>query len=157
MNVTVLYESFFGNTKQIALAMGNTRHKNIAVYHFGEFSLDQLSETDFLVVGSPTRGFRPCEQTKKFLKDLPAQSLKGKKVAAFDTRIFLDSVSSKSLKFIVKTGGYAAKHIAKALVKKGGELVIPPEGFYVTDEKGPLLEGEVERATKWAESLLTIG
>ena len=41
-----------------------------------------------------------------------------------------------------------------ALEKKGGELVIPPEGFYVGDTEGPLLEGELERAADWAKQII---
>ena len=102
-----------------------------------------------------TRGFRPCEETTKFLNNLSKNQLKGIKVAAFDTRIELNTISSKSLRFIVKTGGYAARHIAKRMVKKGGKLIAPSEGFLVTSEKGPLCKGEIERAGNWMRSLLT--
>jgi flavodoxin len=157
MNVAVVYESFFGNTWRIAKAMEKFTNGNIKVYPVDAFTLNQISETDLLIVGSPTRGFRPCELTNKFLKNIPNKGLQGIKVAAFDTRISLDFISSKSLRFMVKTGGYATKPIAKSLVKKGGELIQPPQGFFVSDEKGPLLKGEIERATRWAENLLTIG
>ena len=49
--------------------------------------------------------------------------------------------------------GYAAKPIADRLQKKGGELVVPPEGFYVADTEGPLLEGELKRAVDWANQI----
>ena len=79
----------------------------------------------------------------------------GVKVAAYDTRMALSEIESKSLRFIVKTGGYAAKHIAASLKKKGGELIAPPEGFLVAGEEGPLLKGEEERASNWAKNLLS--
>lgn len=154
MKTLVLFESYFGNTAQIAKAIGKAENQNIKVAHYSEMNWEQISAYDLLIVGSPTRKFRPCENTVKFLKDIPKNSLSGKKVAAFDTRISLDSIKSKSLKFIVDKGGYAAKHILKSLKKKGGNDVLPPEGFYVIDEKGPLAEGELERATEWAEKLL---
>jgi len=56
--------------------------------------------------------------------------------------------------FFVKIFGYAAQPIAGRLEKKGGELVIPPEGFYVDDTEGPLLEGELERAADWARQIV---
>ena len=49
--------------------------------------------------------------------------------------------------------GYAAKPIADRLEKKGGQLAVPPEGFYVTDTEGPLVEGELERAAEWARKI----
>ena len=38
-------------------------------------------------------------------------------------------------------------------VKKGGELAVPAEGFYVGDTEGPLLEDELERAAEWARKI----
>jgi len=73
--------------------------------------------------------------------------------AAFDTRFALESIDSSTVRFIVKTGGYAASTIAKELKKRGGNLVAAPEGFLVTGEKGPLKEGELERAKEWGRGL----
>jgi len=157
MKTLVLYESFFGNTAQIAQAMGKATIGEIIVRQYSEVNWEEIRSFDFLIVGSPTRGFRPCEATKKFLKSIPENGLKEIKVAAFDTRILIDSIKSKALKFIVDTGGYAAKHIQKSLIKKGGVVLVPPEGFFVSDEKGPLTEGELDRATQWTEKLLTCG
>lgn len=44
----------------------------------------------------------------------------------------------------------AAGPIAKRFVKKGGDLAVPPEGFFVAGTEGPLKEGELERAADWA-------
>jgi hypothetical protein len=57
-------------------------------------------------------------------------------------------------RFVVKTGGYAAKRIADQLKKAGGNLIVPSEGFYVEDTEGPLKAGELERAAAWAKDLL---
>jgi len=38
-------------------------------------------------------------------------------------------------------------------VKKGGRLVAEPEGFIVENKEGPLKQGELERANKWAKQL----
>jgi hypothetical protein len=56
----------------------------------------------------------------------------------------------------VRTFGYAAKPIARSLTKKGGELHLPPEGFYVQGMEGPLVEGELERAEDWARQILDV-
>ena len=39
-------------------------------------------------------------------------------------------------------------------LKKGGELALPAEGFYVEGSEGPLKEGELERAADWARQIL---
>jgi hypothetical protein len=97
---------------------------------------DQLSRLDLLVIGSPTRGFRPTEGIAKLLNPLPKNHLAGMQVAAFDTRIWLDTIDSKAFRFLVDKGGYAANTIGKMLEKKGGRLIVPSEGFLVTGEQG---------------------
>jgi flavodoxin len=156
MKTVVLYESFFGNTRQIAEAMGNslTQNNEVRVLNVSEISSKVISDAEILIVGSATRAFRPCEATKQFLKNIPENGLSGKKVAAFDTRILLSEINSKLARYLVDKGGYAAKHIAKALEKMGGKLVVPPEGFFVKGDNGPLAEGELERAAKWAEQIV---
>ena len=156
MNIIILFDSYFVTTEKIARAMGESFNENVnvKVYRISEIIWKEILDPDILIVGSPTRGFQPSEATKKFLKSIPAKNLKGVKVAAFDTRLSLSEIKSKSLRFIVKTGGYAVKHIAKALVKKGGEYIETPEGFFVSTEKGPLIEGEIQRAANWAERIV---
>jgi flavodoxin len=154
----IIYDSFFGNTEKIAQAIGNTlgSQGETEVVRVKDASQGRLKGLDLLIVGSPTRGFRPSEATLAFLKGLSANSLAGIRVAAFDTRIANSDIKSPILRFMVNFGGYAAKKIADSLTKAGGSLVFPPEGFFVKDSEGPLTEGELERATQWAKSLIAI-
>jgi flavodoxin len=107
-----------------------------------------------LVVGSPTRAFRPSPATSSFLGGIPANGLQGIKVAAFDTRMSVQEVNSPILSFFAKLFGYAAQPIAAKLKKKGGTPAIPPEGFFVKGSEGPLKEGELERAADWAKQIM---
>jgi flavodoxin I len=156
LKTVVLFESYFGNTEQIAQAIGKSLAKNneVQILNISEITWNDVAAAQILVVGSATRAFRPCEATKQFLKYIPENGLKGVKVAAFDTRILLSEIHSKVARYLVDTGGYAAKHIAKTLINKGGNLVLPAEGFLVIGEKGPLFEGELERALSWAEQIV---
>jgi flavodoxin len=97
MKTVVLYESFFGNTRQIAEAIGNslTQNNDVRVLNVSEISWSEISYTEILIVGSATRAFHPCEATKQFLKNIPDNGLKGIKVAAFDTRILLSEIIQK--------------------------------------------------------------
>ncbi len=151
MKCLIIVGSIFGNTRQIAgaVAKGVNQFADVEICDVKHFSVETVRNFQFVVVGSPTRGFRPMPEIAGFLKNLPAHSLDGKKVAAFDTRILLTTIKSSFFRFIVDKGGYAAGTIAKALQKKGGTLVMPPEGFFVLGEEGPLVEGEIERAEKW--------
>jgi flavodoxin len=150
--VLVIYDSVFGNTEKIAQAIAASL--GTQAIPVGQANAGQLAGLDLLVVGSPTRGFRPTESISKLLNELSKNHLAGVRVAAFDTRIVLETINSKALRFIVDKGGYAASTIAKTLEKKGGRLVVPPEGFFVTGEQGPLKDGELERAGEWAGKLM---
>jgi flavodoxin len=157
MKVMVLYDSLYGNTEQIARAIGEALGSpmEVSVLRVGEVRPEGLAGLDLLVAGSPTQRFNATPATSSLLNSLPSDGLKGIRVAAFDTRLTVDEMRSMSsvLSFSAKLVGdsaYAAKHIASALKKKGGVLVASPEGFYVKGAEGPLQEGEVERAAQWA-------
>ena len=156
MKALIVYDSVFGNTEKIAKAIGDSLADltSTEVVKVSEAKLEQLQGTDLLIVGSPTRAFKPTKAIVDFLIQIPSNGLKGIDVAAFDTRVNTEDVNSRILNGFVKIFGYAAKPIADKLQKKGGNLVIPPEGFFVKDNEGPLKEGELERAAKWAKQVM---
>jgi hypothetical protein len=119
-----------------------------------QFDPDQLAALSLLVVGSPTQRFRPTPAVTALLKGLPSNALQGVKVAAFDTRLTeVEIHRNRILAFFVSIYGYAARPIARLLQKKGGKLLLFPEGFLVESMEGPLLAGELERAAEWARRL----
>lgn len=152
MKALVIYDSVFGNTEKVAQAITGSLSGRVAVEIFRPDQLNpqQLAGYDLLVVGSPTRGFRPTEAMADLLKRVGSGALRDVKAAAFDTRLKADELESAGARFIVKTGGYAARRIADRLKKAGANLVAAPEGFYVQDTEGPLKPGELERAAAWA-------
>ena len=134
MKALVVYDSGFGNTEQIAQAIGKAlgSQADIETVHVSEVESGQLTGLGILVVGSPTQKFRPTGAITNFLKGIPKNGLKGVKVSAFDTRFTLSEIEKTPiLLFFVRLFGYAAKPIADRLERKGGELIIPPEGFFV--------------------------
>jgi flavodoxin len=157
MKALVVYDSVFGNTGQVAQAIGNAlgSQEEVAVLQVSDVGPEQLAGVTLLIVGSPTRQFSPTGATTSLLKSIPRNGLEGVRVAAFDTRYTENEIEQvRVLAFFVKIFGYAAKPIADRLEKKGGELVAPPEGFFVEDVEGPLLEGELERAADWAKQIM---
>jgi len=155
MKALVIYDSFFGNTEKIAQAIGQAHgaRGEIQVLRVSNAKPEDLAGVNLLIVGSPTRAFRPTPAISNFLDGIPAGGLRGVKVAAFDTGIPAQDAPS-ILRFFIKLFGYAAKPIADKLTKKGGELAVPPEGFFVKGSQGPLQEGELERAANWAKRIL---
>jgi flavodoxin len=145
MKVLVVYDSAYGNTEKIARAIGGAITGEVKVLRAGEVNPSELGSLDFLIVGSPTQGGRPMPAVQAFLNNVPQTAIRGMSVAAFDTRV--------ASKWVV-IFGYAAGKIAGGLKKKGGTLVLPPEGFFVKGTRGPLKDGELERAAAWAKEIV---
>ncbi len=142
MEALVVYESQFGNTRQVADAICRGLGPGArAVGASDEIRPDKLPPGALLVVGSPIVGWKPLEDIGAWLGALEPGSLKGLRAAAFDTRVKL---------FI---HGDAARKIAHALEDAGAELVSEPTGFFVAGKEGPLLDGELERAEHWGTQL----
>jgi flavodoxin len=145
MKALVLYDSKFGNTELIALAIGavigERDGSSVASLH----DVRKLpANLDMLIVGAPTHAHGVPADLKIFLEDLPNDVLKGVAVAAFDTRYQLP----------VLITGSAANGIAKLLQKKGGHLVRHPASFFIEHGEGPLVEGELARATEWTYDII---
>lgn len=157
MKALVVYDSQWGNTEQIARAIGEAlgAEPDVLVLPVGQATPGRVTVAglDLLVVGSPTQGFRPTKPVAGLLEGLQGDGLRGVKAAAFDTRLKADEVASRFTRFVVRKGGYAAPRIAEQLEKAGGTLVAPAEGFFVVDKEGPLREGELERAAAWGAAL----
>ena len=144
MKYLIVYDSTYGNTEKIARAIGAALTGDVKVQKAGEVNIAELASYDLLVIGSPTYGGRPMPTVADFLGKIPDDAVKGKNVAAFDTRI--------PTKF-AKLFGYAADRIAKSLKDKGANLMVPAEGFFVNGKSGPLKDGEEARAATWAKGL----
>jgi flavodoxin I len=147
MKALIVYDSLYGNTEKIARAIAGvlTSSGEVKVLRASEVNPSELASLDLLIIGSPTQGGSPTKATLEFLSKLPETAVKGVKVAAFDTRL-----STK----LVGIFGYAAGKIADGLKRKGGNLILSPEPFFVKGREGSLKEGELERATTWAKGFL---
>ncbi|HSN77897.1 MAG TPA: flavodoxin domain-containing protein [Anaerolineae bacterium] len=164
MKAMVIYDSQFGNTAQIAQAVGRGLSEalgsrdEVSVRHIGEVQAGSLAGCAVLVVGSPTQKFRATSAIKDLLKNLPKNALRGVRTAAFDTRLAEEEINAhKMLNKFVDIFGYAAQPIDDGLQKKGGQQAALPTGFYVAGTEGPLLEGELERATAWGRQIAAGG
>lgn len=146
MRALAVYDSVHGNTQKVAQAIGDAPGGQVSVRHVSEVSAADVEAVDLLIVGSPTHGGWFTEAIKDWLDQLPAADLHGIPVAVFDTRTPPTILS--------RIFGWAAPRIAKRLEKTGAELVGEPGGFIVEGIKGPLQEGELERAAGWAQEIV---
>ncbi|MBP6015542.1 MAG: flavodoxin family protein [Candidatus Promineofilum sp.] len=158
MKALVIYDSQFGNTEQVARAIGDAlgAEGEAMVLHAAAVTAEGLRGRDLIVVGSPTQSFHATKPVAELLNEY---DLHGVRAAAFDTRFDMAEVESRVLRFAVKAAGdnaYAAPRIATQLEKAGATLAAEPEGFIVEGTEGPLRPGELERAAVWAKSLLAV-
>ena len=147
MKILIIYDSVFGNTEQIAQAIGNAlgSQEDVEILRVSNVKPEQLTGLKLLIVGSPTHGGRPTSAIRDFLNKVSESVIRGINVAAFDTRF-----STR----LVRIFGYAAGRIADRLKRNGGTLIVSPEGFFVKGKEGPLKEGELERAASWAKVIV---
>jgi len=138
MKTLVLFDTNFGNTKLVAETITQALGKDARVVSVSDFTIQELEGVDCIVVGSPIIGWRPSEKMGKFLANLRSGQLNGCKAAAFDTRIK------------AWYSGDASKKIANKLKRAGAKIIVPPQAFFVKGKEGPLVDGEIEKAAKWA-------
>jgi flavorubredoxin len=163
MQLVVVYESMFGNTKMIAeaIAEGLNEAGEVTVGTVDDLAPEDAREAALIVVGGPThnRGMAKPDARKVLAKRsskhgavLPgSESLRGwlerlpngrAEVATFDTRFDKPAL-------IV---GSAARGAAQRIGDKGYE-VLGSRSFFVRGSGGPLAEGERERAVAWGREL----
>ena len=157
MNCLVVYDTVYGNTEQVARAIATAL---MPAHSVRLIKADQIAELDtasidLLIVGGPTQRHRMSPNIAAVLKATPRGTLKGVKVAAFDTRYRMAAWLS----------GSAASNIARHLLRLGGSLRISPESFFIERDTPPqgekrrhnlerLEAGEIERAAKWAVEIV---
>ncbi len=136
MKAVVIYDSKYGNTEKIALALseglrsGGLTTDCVKVQDVDVAKLDQC---DFIAIGGPTHAFGMTGEIKDFLKKLKEVNLKGKKAFAFDT------------KYKRRLSGSAAGKIEDNLKEMQLEIVKTHSSAIIKKAKGPLEEGSKER------------
>jgi hypothetical protein len=159
----VVYESMWGNTAQIAEAIAHGLSASMTVDLAEVHVAPKLpgAEVHLIVAGGPTHAFSMSRENtrseavrqgarrppfdlglREWLEALPSGNHE-QAIATFDTRV--DKVRHLP--------GSAAKGAAKLARRHGYRAAAHHESFYVQDTQGPLLPGELDRATAWGRRL----
>ncbi len=171
MHALVVYESMFGNTRDVARSVADGLQERSLVVELAEVADAPTSADgfDLVVVGGPIHAWsmtrpntrddaraeaaREHRETvsqgdgiREWLKRLPDVTTPVR-CATFDTQ-------TKTKWFPT---GSAAKPAAKMLRAHGLEPIAEPEHFLVHGKSGPMIDGELERARAWASSLVGSG
>jgi flavorubredoxin len=171
MKAVVIYESMYGNTHQIANAIGEGLGPiaEVVVVPAGETDADLVAGADLVVVGGPTHAHGMSHvSTRKgaveaaekpgaeLVLDASAENLGLREwfdglghaltnAAAFDTRFDMPAAIT----------GRASKGIARKLRHHGAKLIAEPESFFVKKDNH-LEPGEETRAREWGARLASI-
>lgn len=162
----VIYESMFGNSEEVARAVAEelgAAGLDVTLAEVSQAPAAHDLETELLVLGAPTHAFSlsrattredavrqgaPASRSSVGLRDWLATAQaepSGSPVltAAFDTRVGK----------VRHLPGSAAKKTTR--LARGAHLdpALGSESFYVDDVRGPLLDGELDRARTWGRRL----
>jgi flavodoxin I len=146
MKTLVVYDSTYGNTEQIAKAIGEAIPGEVQVLRMDQVTVANMEAVDLLFLGSPTHGSMPSEAALSLLEKIGPPARKDAKAATFDTRLTWG---------FLRRWGFAAPKMADTLKEKGWTLAGAPGGFLVKGlRKGPLKPGEADRAAAWAKEIV---
>jgi Flavodoxin len=177
MKITIVYESMFGNTQEVAEAIGDGVRRaqpdaEVECVAVADASPELIKSSDLLVVGGPThiRGMTSGFSRKMGVSGEEKAEAKGEPTHEMEedaegpgVREWFDVLPE------VKNGGQAAafdtrlpspmaggaaRGIARRLRRHGYHLVSDPEGFVLDDAYGPMRSGEIERAKEWGAQLV---
>jgi hypothetical protein len=176
MRVVVVYESLFGNTRQVAEAIaegiqGAVPEARIHCVRATEANHDVALGADLLIVGAPTHacGLSSGVSRKMTLRAWQRAAAReaGHPVrpdtagpGVRDWFIALPKAPGGSLgaafdtRMDSRVPGGAAHGITRRLRRHGYDLVAEPEGFLIDGTGGPLRAGELDRARDWGARLL---
>ncbi len=144
MKALVVYESTWGNTEKIARAIAAGLAGGTRALPLKTAGAEGLDKIDLLVIGSPVINGRPSQSMQTYLQSVKRETSAKLKVAAFDTRL-----KSRLATML----GNAASRMAAQFKELGSNVIASPEGFIVKGQKGPLADGEIDRATRWGRDL----
>jgi len=169
MSSLVIYESVYGNTREVAeaIAEGLDDARVLPV----DEAPDRAQGYELVVVGGPTHmhgmatsrsrhaavealhedgnanriepGATEEPGLRAWLRDLPEEP--GVRAATFDTRLDRSPWLT----------GAASRGIAKRLRHRGYD-VVDSESFLVDESEGPLADGELARAREWGRRLTSL-
>lgn len=146
--MAIVYESKFGNTAKVADALRDgfkgAGVTDVEASMIDSADVNKVVTYDAILVGSPNHIGGPTRRVRRFIRSLSAFNLEGKRVAFFDTYI----------------GGDFGKAVAKMhneLKARNPDAVIFAPGLSLRVEgmKGPLAEGELDKAAEFAKKMRT--
>ncbi|MFK4730384.1 hypothetical protein ROT00_11910 [Agromyces mediolanus] len=164
MRTLVVYESMFGNTAAVAAAIAAALEPAGPVRLELADARPAVGDAELVVVGSPTHGFAlPSRLSRRAAQ---AQGADASAAARSGIREWLaaleptDDAAGRppfAAAFDVRqapgSAGAPSHRVRRRLDRLGFRVVGEPASFHVGPTAGPLRDGELDRASAWAEAL----
>jgi len=147
MKGILVYDTSYGNTKKIAETITRTLRDSgieIDLLYVKDVKTLHPADYSFFVLGSPTKFGTMSFAVKLFLGKVKSEEWTGKPFAAFDT---------ENPENMEKNEWSAAEKIAERLKQRKMNQLLPVLKAAVHGMKGPLVEGEIEKAEEYARQL----
>jgi hypothetical protein len=177
MKITIVYESMFGNTHEVAQAIADGIRQSrldadVECLPVAEASPDLITSTDLLVVGGPTHIRGMTSQFSRKIGIGEEEKAEGEGAPKHDLEPDAEGpglrdwfgglpkiheggrAAAYDTRLGSRMAGGAAHGIARRLRRHGYQLASEPAGFIVENSYGPIREGEIERAKEWGAQLV---
>lgn len=143
VNVLNVYDSMYGNTREVAEIIDKTLKKDHAVItaDISKIPDKLITKADVFIIGSPIHYWKPTKKVNTFIMRLFRLKPLNRIGIVYDTR----------LEKIVT--GNAAVKMHKMLSSLRFSMMGRGEFFYVESFKGPLKLGEVDRGERFADRI----
>jgi hypothetical protein len=163
MKAIVVYESLWGNTAKIAVAIAEGIGPDAEAMSTGEATPEVIAGADLIVAGSPVFAFKmSSDRVRESIRQNPGPAPSPPDLSHPSMASWLEGLPAghgAAAAFDTEARGpfgKAAPTIARSLEARGYRLIGDPTGFYVSGKYGPLREGELDRAREWGADLAAV-
>ncbi|MFG2820876.1 flavodoxin family protein [Kitasatospora sp. NPDC048365] len=177
MRAVIVYESMYGNTREVAEAIAEGVHEaspdaSVSCLPVAEAGVDVTRAADLLVVGGPTHMHGMTSRLSRKMAASAEAGKAGHEEQAEEARATAEGPGLRTwfhslpdtepgthaaafdTRAAIKHPGGAAEGIAHRLARHHYDVVAEPEGFLIDESDGPLRAGERERARSWGAALV---
>ena len=148
IRVFVVYDTKYGNTKQVAekIVEGINASGDVetALGYAKEVNPADLANYDAILIGAPNHMGKPTRTISKFVDELAKLDLKDKQVAVFDTYFQRQRNFEKAMKKL-------EKNVSKKL--PSWRLLTAGLSIKVTGINGPIAEGELPKCVEFGKKI----
>jgi flavorubredoxin len=148
MNIFIVYDSKYGNTKlaaeKILEGIKETEIFEVAISNIKDIDPQKLADYDVIIIGSPNHMGAPSRAMKKFVDKLPKYNLKAKYVAVFGTYAGKERPIDRAVKKMEQM-------IKEKLPKT--DILLPPLSIRVNGIPGPIADGELPKCMIFGQKI----